>query len=256
MEILEWTKNIALQAGDELLSWYGRTQVELKADGSLVTQADRAVDRLLTREIQAHFPQDAILSEEQTTTFTRQAAQANALWVIDPLDGTTNFAHGLHFWGVSIARLEQGVPTLAVLYWPQVQELYWAERGHGAWLNGQPIHTRPQPLTGESFLMQCTRTQKNYQVNVPCKRRIFGACAYHLCAVARGLVVGTIEAVPHLWDIAAGWLLIQEAGGEIATLAGGTPFPPVADTDYNALAIPTLAAANSVVWQALRAQIQ
>jgi myo-inositol-1(or 4)-monophosphatase len=149
------------------------------------------------------------------------------------------------------------------LYFPLVDELYTAQRGAGACLNGQPIHTRPpigrnvsapsQPL---AFFACCSRTHRRYTVNLRYKARILGSTAYTLCLVARGVALLGFEVTPKIWDLAAAWLVVSEAGGEIAAFNGSAPFPLQPRLDYARLSFPTLAAANIELAQAARSQIQ
>ena len=165
--------------------------------------------------------------------------------MVDPLDGTTNFNLGLPFWGVSIARLVAGWPETAALYFPQLGELYSAQKGQGAWLNGQPLRVRRDQFRKLSFFACCSRTLKHYQVDIPYKTRILGCAAYTFCAVARNIAILGFEATPKIWDIAGAWLVLQEAGGEIAALDGQPPLPLRPGLDYACQAFPTLAAADA-----------
>ena len=218
-------------------------QAELKSDRSVITEADLAADRLISEQIHAAYPKDAILSEEADTTYP---ALERATWVIDPLDGTANFAAGIPVWGVSIARVVGGQPETAALYYPVLNELYGAQRGQGAWLNGQPLHTKtPSSQRPTAFFTCCTRTHRHFKVTVPYKVRILGAASYTFCTVARGAAPLGFQATPKLWDLAAGWLVVQEAGGHLGTISQDPPFPLVPGQDYDQLHFPTFAAADA-----------
>ncbi len=247
--------NLAQQTG-ELLRQYaqeGRQEARWKADGSLVTQADLAADQLIVSAIQRAFPADLLISEESVSTGLPEAERA--MWVIDPLDGTTNFHLGLPFWGVLITRLQGGWPELAALYFPLLNELYTARRGQGAWLNGQPLQTQPEHYRHLSFFACCSRAHKRYRLEIPYKTRILGCAAYTLCAVARNIALLGFEATPMLWDIAGAWLVVQEAGGTVAALDGRSPLPLRPDLDYTRQSFPILAASNSERWEWGRAHI-
>jgi len=221
-------------------------QVDLKADHSVVTEADRAADRLIRSTIQADYPQDGILSEEDQTTFP---ADKPAVWVIDPLDGTSNYSLGLHYWGVSIARLIEGRPQLAVLYFPMIDELYTAVQGKGAFLNGARLELPPIPANhSHTFFSCCSRTHRSYQVKLKYKTRILGSAAFSLVSVARGSTILAFESTPKVWDLSGAWLIVQEAGGEIGPLTGPMPFPLVPGKDYEQTSYATLAAPNSAIW--------
>ena len=253
---LEFATHLARQAGELLRQRFNLsgTQATLKPDRSFVTEADRAADAFISDALSRAYPQDAIISEEQLTSLP---APAPGVWVVDPLDGTTNYSLGLHVWGVSIARLVNGWPETAALYFPLIDELYTAQRGMGAFLNGQPTFTHPpdpsQPL---SFFACCSRAHRRYQINIPYKTRILGSAAYSLCLVSRGAALLGFEATTKLWDIAAAWLVVSEAGGEIATFDGSSPFPPQPGSDYGKIYYPTLAAANAELAQKAHTWIQ
>jgi myo-inositol-1(or 4)-monophosphatase len=156
-----------------------------------------------------------------------------AIWVVDPLDGTTNFVLGIQYWGISIARLIEGQPQCAAIYFPMIDELYYAERRKGAFLNGKRIHTSaPNRDKPAAFFSCCSRTYRLYNVSVPYKARIFGSAAYTFCSVARGSAVLGFEATPKIWDIAAGWLIVSEAGGVVETLENQKVFPLSGGLDY------------------------
>lgn len=239
--------DLAVRAGARLSRAYrsGDFQTRFKDDHSLVTQADLEADQFITGELKRLFPEDSFLSEELSPAYPAGAGgSASALWVIDPLDGTTNFSLGLQFWGVSIARLVDGLPELAVLSFPLLGELYSAQRGAGAQLNGNPLRIQPETRHKLTFFTCCSRTFRRYQVEIPYKTRILGSAAYTFCAVARSVSILGFEATPKIWDLAAAWLIVEEAGGSICALAEPGPFPVRAGVDYAARSFPTLAASS------------
>lgn len=245
-ERLVFTIDLAQRAGELLLeSFHQRDwQINEKADSSLVTGADLASDRLISQEIQRRFPGEPLVSEEQHSYLP--LAGDGPVWVVDPLDGTTNFSLGLPIWGVAIARLEDGHPVEAVMYFPVLGELYTAQRGKGAWMNGNPLRVNdPDHALPQSFFSTCSRAFKGYQVSVPYKTRILGSATYSFCSLARGMALVTFEAEAKIWDIAAPWLLVCEAGGTIETLDESAPFPLQAGLEYATHSYPTLATASS-----------
>jgi myo-inositol-1(or 4)-monophosphatase len=252
---LEFAIQLAHQAGDYLHETFrlSGTTASFKADRSFVTQADVAVDHLITAAIQEHFPGEAILSEELHNTLSEITP---AMWIIDPLDGTTNFSLGLHVWGVLITRLQAGQPETTVQYFPLLNELYTAQRGQGAWLNGNLIHTRPpDPEQPYGFFSCCSRTHRRYDISIPYKPRLLGSAAYSFCMLARGAALISMEVAPKIWDIAGAWLLVQEAGGIIEPLTGDAPFPLKAGAEHSRINYPTLGAANQVIQETARPQI-
>jgi myo-inositol-1(or 4)-monophosphatase len=131
------------------------------------------------------------------------------------------------------------------VYFPLLDELYTAQLGRGAFLNGEPIQVKPPtPDQPTAFFACCGRTHRHYTVSVPYKPRILGSAAYSLCAVARGAAVLGFETTPKLWDLAAAWLVLQQAGGAVETYAGSQPFPLQNGLDYSQLPYPTLFAAT------------
>jgi myo-inositol-1(or 4)-monophosphatase len=256
---LQYAIQTARKAGQLLLQYFhsANLQTNLKTDRSLVTEADLAVDRLITAAIQERYPDELLISEELQPDYPPgKGRRAQKAWIVDPLDGTTNFGLGLHFWGVLLARLVEGWPDTAVLYFPLIDELYSAQSGQGAYLNGKPIRVQtPNENRPLSFFACCSRTHRHYQVSVPYKTRILGSAAYTLCAVARGTAILGFEVSPKIWDIASAWLLVNEAGGAIETLDKSQPFPLRPGVDYPRQCYPTLAAATPELIKKARIQI-
>lgn len=244
-ELLRFTSDLALQTGELLLNYFNKngSSVRLKPDNSVVTEADFVADRFINNAIRTTFPNDRLISEELITHLAENTDEI--VWIVDPLDGTTNFSLGLHTWGVSIARTKGGQPQIGALYFPLLDELYTVQVGKGAFLNGEPIKVKPpDPEQPAAFFACCGRTHRLYNINVPYKPRILGSAAYGFCAVARGAAVLGFEATPKLWDLAAAWLLVSEAGGVVDTYDGSQPFPLQNGLDYRAVTYPTLSAAT------------
>ncbi len=247
---------LALQAGNLLRTFYNPAGVaaSVKADRTVVTEADLASDRMITQAIRKHYPDDEIISEESSHQVQRAQSP---VWIVDPLDGTTNFSLGLSIWGVSIARISNGYPELGAVYFPMINELYSARKGSGAFLNHKPITVRaPDPTQPMSFFACCSRTFRYYDVSIPYKPRILGSCAYSYCMVGRGSALLGFDATPKIWDLAAVWLLVEEAGGKMAGFEGSTPFPVQAQADYASINYPTLAASTPDVFAMGQNKIQ
>ncbi|MFN2376788.1 MAG: inositol monophosphatase [Candidatus Binatia bacterium] len=255
----EVAASIAARAGALLLRWFCDEALssEWKQDYSIVTEADVEADHLITSQLTAHFPDDAILSEELAPSSTAASHRAHRTWVVDPLDGTTNFSLGIQHWGVSIARCDQKGPDVGVLFFPALGETYVASRGGGATMNGLPIQVRaPSSALPQGMMACCSRTLRFYHVNLPVKVRVFGSAAYTLACVARGSAAIGMETRPRLWDLAAGWCLVEEAGGVIETLDGSRPFPMVADRAYADRSFPVLAAASRALLAEAREHVE
>lgn len=250
---LEFSIDLARQSGALLKRFFRQEglKTSLKADHSVVTEADLTSDALITGAIRKEYPQDGLISEEQADTAAGQLTQDQpAIWIVDPLDGTTNFSLGLHVWGVLISRVQRGWPQVSVLYFPLLDELYTAQAQVGAWMNGQPLHIEQGPRRSPMpFFVCCSRTHRHYHVNLPYKTRIMGSAAYSLCCVARGAAIIGFDSTAKIWDIVGAWHLVQEAGGQITTLDGSQPLPIDLTTSRWGLSYPTLCAATPELLQ-------
>ncbi|HUF39589.1 MAG TPA: inositol monophosphatase family protein [Anaerolineales bacterium] len=211
-----------------------------KPDRTLLTQADLASNAFISGQIREQFPDDDILSEEAVTAFP---LDGRPTWIVDPLDGTTNFEQGLHHWGVSIARVVDGRPQAAALAFPLLDECFTAFAGGGARLNGRQLQVPPAGSHLVSFFLCDSRVNRGYTAEIPYKPRILGSAAYNFCAVAKGSAVIGFESIPRIWDIAASWLVLKEAGGAVAAL-NGPVFPLEPGKDYGRFPIPLIGAAD------------
>lgn len=246
-----FAEDTAQQVGKDLLETFQHGDVTgtLKDDHTLVTEADHLADDVIRKAVKSTYPDHAVLSEESQTIYPDDATY---VWVIDPLDGTTNFSQGLHHWGVSLGLLKHGIPAAAALCFPAVRELYSAHRHGGAALNGRSIIIRPSSSPApHHFFLHCSRTHQKFKIDIPQKERTLGAAAYHFCAVGKGSGVMALETTVKLWDIAAAWLILEEAGGELAVYdrdeegkpsLGKNPFPPEPGKNYNYVNFTVLAA--------------
>lgn len=239
----------ALAAG-----YFRHTSARRKSDGTLVTEADERANDLIVERIRAAWPGHAILSEEGSTLYDPAYSHT---WVVDPLDGTTNFARGMPVWGISLALLIDGRPAAAALSFPRLGERYWAGLGRGAFCNDEPLLTdQAAAIDNQQIFTQCTRTRRRLRIQSPLKARMLGSAAYHLLAVARGSSLAAVECTPKVWDLAGAALVAQEAGGTLRGLDGDPIFPlPARQQEYAAVSWPTLAAANRQVWDEFRTQI-
>ncbi|MEP0814556.1 MAG: inositol monophosphatase [bacterium] len=227
----------ALDAGGRVLRRYGNggaaKDVRHKDEINLVTAADLESEREIVAIIRRAFPDHAILTEESGEV-TGDTAGEGPVWVIDPLDGTTNFAHGFPIYCVSIGYLENGMPVAGGVYDPTRNELFFAERGKGATLNGNSISVSAsvpleRALLATGFPYDIKTSSENnldlffaFALRAQAVRRA-GSAALDLCYLACGRFDGFWELKLHPWDTAAGWLLIEEAGGFVSDFAGA-PF--------------------------------
>jgi myo-inositol-1(or 4)-monophosphatase len=217
------------------LDWRGRFDVREKGPADLVTQADVSSQQAIREIVLGEFPHHAFLGEEDPAG-TR--TDAEFLWVVDPLDGTTNYVHGLPNYCTSVA-LRRRDPTsgaeeviAATVFDPVMEECFTATPGNGAWLNGRPIHASQvadlsQALVAASFPARVDRDSPevvdllNILPHCQAFRRM-GSAALNLCYVAAGRLDAYWSTSTKIWDIAAGVLLVREAGG-IVTAPGGRP---------------------------------
>lgn len=243
---LVWVPNasaIALEAGARLREFLAQgVETEYKGDVDLVTVADRTVEKLIRGRLAEAFPEHGIYGEEGT----RERLEGEFRWYVDPLDGTTNFAHGFPQFCVSLG-LEQrtglekrtgatdpnqdGTLVAAVIYDPMRDELFTAERGRGARLNGQPMHVSRTPELGEALVATGFPSRKRHDnPNIHFYQeftlrshgvRRAGSAALDLVYVAAGRLDAFWEFNLNPWDTAAGILLIEEAGGRVTDFSGG-----------------------------------
>lgn len=243
---LEFATALAAECAQYAVTQFRLSQPWRKADGTLVTKTDEAIDRLISSRIHAAYPDHLVLSEEQSTRYN---ANVEYTWVVDPVDGTTNFARGLPVWGVSVALLCGGAPVVGVVDFPVVGERFTACTGCGAWRSGEAIHTAAATeVDDEQILMKCTRTDRHFRIQTPLKARILGSAAYHLCKVADGTALAGIEATPKVWDLAAAYLVVVEAGGLVQTWSQTPIFPLAAiSREYGGVSTPIFSAANASI---------
>ncbi|ELY48123.1 NAD(+)/NADH kinase [Natronorubrum sulfidifaciens] len=222
----------AKAAGEPLRELHGQVEsIAVKSDKSdIVTEADHQADRIITTAVGNEFPDHAIFSEEST----RQTGENTAyLWVIDPLDGTGNFAHGNPNYSVSVALIKDGEPVMGVVYVPETDELFTAIATQGAWRDGDPIRTTDRDRLDESMLISGYDPDglflsHFYQESRGVRR--LGSAALNLCYLASGSADAVWEHDTYSWDIAAG-LVIARAAGATITDESGVPFEFVLDTD-------------------------
>lgn len=232
-EILDFARDTAREAGLLLRGYANRHhQVTTKStEIDLVTEADLASERLIVAAIRKQFPQHTILSEEGQGDIQEIVDGAGHLWLVDPLDGTVNYAHGFPVWGVSLALAERGQVTVAVTYSPLHDEMFWAERGQGAWLNGQRLRVSTADRLRDALLAtgfayrRATLEDNNLaefgamMPRVQGMRRA-GAAVLDLAYLACGRLDAYWEMHLKPWDWAAGWLLVEEAGGIVTDMRG------------------------------------
>ncbi len=227
--LLETAVHAARQAG-KVISRYTRDgfRVENKSTIDLVTEADHAAEQCVIDVILASYPDHAFLAEERGRI---GRSQSPYVWIIDPLDGTTNFAHGFPTYCVSIGLEHNEQCVLGVVYDPTRDELFSATRGGGAWVNDHPIHVSQtaqldQALLVTGFAYNIRETPNNnldhfarFALRTQGLRRT-GSAALDLCYVAAGRFDGFWEVKLNAWDMAAGVVILREAGGQVTNFSG------------------------------------
>lgn len=209
------------------------TQVDLKGAVNPVTATDTAAEALIIGRLRAAFPDHRILAEETHGENWRAWDEPGPpMWLIDPLDGTVNFAHGLPFVGVSLGLLVEGKPVVGVIYDPLRDETFAATAGSGATRDGQPIHVSAVDRLADAFLATGFPYDRRTAVDNNAQRldhflrrshavRRPGAAVLELSYVACGRLDGFWEKGLHPWDVAAAALIVQEAGGRVTDFEGG-----------------------------------
>lgn len=227
-EICEYAKKLALEAGEILKRKFGKVRrINFKGEINIVTEADCISQEYIKKSIKEKYPDHSILSEEDLEI----KSSAPFRWIVDPLDGTTNFAHGLPIFAVSIAVEYEGEIFTGVVYNPISKELFWAERGEGAFLGKRRIkvsetNSLSKALLATGFpydIREDSNNNLNHFSNFALKAqaiRRLGAAALDLCYVACGRFDGFWELKLFPWDVAAGILIVEEAGGKITDFKG------------------------------------
>lgn len=232
--------NCAAKAGEWIKSKSGSfTQLDTKYSmHDLVTEVDKGSERMIRNLIATHFPHHAFLGEEgvepgpeASARAIREMSDEEYLWIVDPVDGTTNYVHGFPFYSVSIALAHRGEVIVGVVYDPSRDELFVAERGKGAYVHGRVMQVSGEETLSRSLVatgfpadqhVALPANLKGIQALAPKVRnlRIAGSAALHLAYVAAGRLSGFWEHNLSAWDIAAGSLLVEEAGGRMSDLSG------------------------------------
>lgn len=232
--------NTAAKAGEWIKSKLGAfNSLNIKTSPhDLVTEVDKGSEQMIRNLILTHFPTHSILGEEgvepgpaASIKALEEASEAEYLWIVDPVDGTTNFVHGFPFFSVSIALAHKGEVIVGVVYDPMRDEIFVAEKGKGAYLRAKPLHVSADEVLRDSLVatgfpadrdMALPANMKGLEAVVPKVRNVRsgGSAALHLAYVAAGRLSGFWEIGLNVWDMAAGMLLVQESGGKVTDTLG------------------------------------
>jgi len=218
---------------------FGNISATNKADGSLITSCDLWSDKTIVDGLASIAPNEGVLSEEGG----KSIPNGSAYWVVDPLDGTTNFAAGIPYWSISVARFVDGNPQSSFLIIPTLKKKFVAIKGKGVWLNNKKIKVNNHNQRSECVSL-CSRSikilQKNPNSKFPGKIRLLGVSSLNLTSVAMGQTFGAIESTPKIWDIAAAWLLLEELNCSIQWLETN-PLNLVSGEDMSDVNFPLIA---------------
>lgn len=221
-------------ARQEILPRFAKVGFALKQDGSLLTEADLATDKRIRSFLRQYYPAIAFLSEEmERTEQERLLRESTALWCLDPLDGTSNFAAGIPLFATSLALFQHGEVVMAITYDPVRDELFAAQKGQGAWLNGQRLHCQPSDFQLRNavamvdFKRLSPRLRHALMEDCPFgSQRNLGSCVLEWAWMAANRGHLYLHGGMKLWDLAAGTLILSEAGGYASTLQGESVFRP------------------------------
>lgn len=229
--MLKFIEQVALGAGDILLSHLNSKNVIKEKEGlGFVGEADLASEKFIIEEIERHYPGSRIIAEESGESRSEEA-QNGLTWIIDPLDGTTNFIHNFPMFAVSIGLLKNGRLEAGVVYNPATKELFSSERGKGAFLNGEKISVSKTSVFKKSlfitgfYYFQGEELKKQIDIFARVQEitqavRRLGAASLDICYVACGRADGFWEAGLNSWDVAAGTLILEESGGSFTDFKG------------------------------------
>ncbi len=223
-------RSIARDAAPILKRYYRcYAQLAHKGVGDVVTEADKESERFITDKLSQLFPEHQILGEE----YGLNEICSEFCWAVDPLDGTANYAGGLPIFAVSIALMKKGTPIVGVIYDPNMDRMFHAIRGHGAYCGVEKLSVSKRTSLGDIALFGVSADviaeRSDYLAHLG-KGRSLGAASLHLTTVASGQFDGCLDIYTKLWDVAAGSLIVEEAGGCFTDHAGCPVFPLSADS--------------------------
>jgi len=215
-----------------LLPYINNVTRQYKHDGSIVTTADQCMQQQLTTALAQSYPNIALLGEEMTPAEQQRLLDSGKpIWCLDPIDGTSNFAAGMPFFSISLALIENAEITHGLVFDPNLDECFYAQKGHGAWLNGAPLQANNSGLSLKQSiaLIDFKRLPKGMAArlvkDLPFgSQRNLGSTALEMCWLAAGRAHLYLHGSQHLWDYAAGQLILNEAGAYASTLNGAPLF--------------------------------
>ena len=222
---------------------FGNITSDVKADGTLITQCDRWSDETIVKGLSNITAAEGVLSEEGC----QKVPHSSAYWVVDPLDGTTNFSAGIPYWAISMARFVEGEPETAFLDVPALQKRIIAIRGKGVWLNGKQLTNQTRLSSNSACVSLCSRSirilQRRPDKPFPGKIRLLGVSSLNMIGVAIGQTIAALEATPKIWDLASAGLILSELECSIKWL-DLDPSNLKAGQDLQSVSFPVLTASS------------
>ena len=219
--IAQEIRPVIYKAGEIAMKYFRNVSYERKKDHSVVTAADREIEKYLRQEITERYPEHGFIGEE---TGKHRIGESEYVWAVDPIDGTEPFVCELPVWCISIGLVHPTGPKLGFVYLPVINELYWAVEGEPAYLNDRIIQVaEPAEFTHQSSIITSTVTYPRYfEVKYPGRTFAFGSAAANICFVARGgKIQGGLLDYIRIYDIAGAAMVLKSAGGVLRFLSGG-----------------------------------
>lgn len=239
MQVMDLNVNSLVQlivdvAREELLPRFTHVKRRYKEDGSILTEADLAVQQRISQSLLDWYPESVVLGEEMSAQEQIQCLQSGRpVWCLDPIDGTNNFASGVPYFSISLALMQQGIVEFAMVYDPMRDELFMAQGGQGATLNGVPLTLNDTALSLKQSIalidfkrLPSALATRLVSDSPYSSQRSFGSVALDWCWLAAGRVQVYLHGSANLWDYIAGQAIFQEAGGYSATLDGEPIYTP------------------------------
>lgn len=226
---IKQVKDIVLDGGTFLKNREAAAHITIKGAADYVTEVDKQVQDFIRSSLEKRYPDIQFLGEEKNND---EVDLSGRVWVLDPVDGTTNLIHDYKRSCISLALVENGQITVGIIYQPYMEELYYAERGKGAFLNGKQIHVSNAKTMAECLIVVGTNPYEKEELGERTFRNIYrvfmdsqdirrsGSAAIDLAETAAGRIDGFFETKLNIWDYAAGQLLVEEAGGKITDYEG------------------------------------
>jgi len=212
-EIISW----AQQAGKIAMRYFKNVTVQIKADNSLLTQADLEIEAFLVERLRANFPAFGLVGEEGARGDNNAAEN---IWAIDPIDGTTVFAQGMPGWGIAIGLLRKGQPTFGLFYMPLLDDMSYTAGPNEVVSLGRSLQSAlRQDWAIKGFLASASFVHRNFELNVP-RVRALGSVNANLIYTTRGAAAAAFAPKPHLWDLVAGGAILLNRGGALRYLSG------------------------------------